>query len=105
QTQDLRMQQVTTQDGVDLPAVNAILNYRVLNPLKAMTAVDDYRETTFAIAMARVRNTVSNHTLKDFLDTEDIQEKNLAINGEGKYQFKELEDIGTKNGRPIYYKS
>tara|TARA_Y100000034_G_C6899727_1_gene415663 strand:+ start:2538 stop:3428 length:891 start_codon:yes stop_codon:yes gene_type:complete len=67
QTQDLESQDVSTNDPLQLDEVDATIDYRVVDPVKAMTKSVDYRLTTFQKAMGRVIGFVGSKSLDDLL--------------------------------------
>jgi regulator of protease activity HflC (stomatin/prohibitin superfamily) len=75
-TLDIPAQEVITRDNVTVK-VNAILFFRVLDPDKAIVAVEDYRRATFNIAQTTLRNVLGQSELDDLLANRDVINQKL----------------------------
>ena len=65
-TLDLEPQDVITKDNVTI-SVNAVLYFRVIDPLKAVVAIQDYFFATNRIAEGTLRATLGQHELDELL--------------------------------------
>lgn len=71
QTLEITPQDVITQDNVSVH-VEAIANYRVTNPLKAIIEVDDIDETIEQYAQTALRRVIGSHKLDDLISKQDM---------------------------------
>jgi regulator of protease activity HflC (stomatin/prohibitin superfamily) len=69
-TLDLEPQDVITKDNVTI-SVNAVLYFRVVDPLKAVVAIQDYFFATNRIAEGTLRATLGQHELDELLSHRD----------------------------------
>ena len=71
-TLDVPTQEAITADNVTVK-VNAVVYFRVLDPVDAVIQVEDYRRATWQIAQTSLRNVIGQHALDQLLqDREDI---------------------------------
>jgi regulator of protease activity HflC (stomatin/prohibitin superfamily) len=75
-TLDVPAQEVITRDNVTVK-VNAIVFFRVLDPNKAIVAVEDYRRATFNISQTTLRNVLGQSELDDLLANRDVINQKL----------------------------
>ncbi len=64
-------QEVITRDNVTVK-VDAVVFFWVLDPNKAIVAVEDYRQATFNIAQTTLRNVLGQSELDDLLARRDV---------------------------------
>jgi regulator of protease activity HflC (stomatin/prohibitin superfamily) len=69
-TLDVPPQDIITNDNVSVK-VNAVIYYRVLNPIKAVTEIEDYNFATSQISQTTLRSVVGQVTLDDLLSQRD----------------------------------
>lgn len=69
-TMDVPPQDVITEDNVSVK-VNAVVYFRVLEPIKAITAVEDFYFATSQIAQTTLRNVVGQSQLDGLLSKRD----------------------------------
>lgn len=67
---DVPPQDIITRDNVSVK-VNAVLYFRVVEPNKAITEVDDYLYATSQLAQTTLRSTLGNSELDDLLSNRD----------------------------------
>ena len=84
-TADIPPQDLITQDNVTI-RVEAAVFYRVVDPIKAVIAIRDYRQAIMRIAQTTLRATLGQHELDDLLANQH------AINE----QLKEIIDTATE---------
>lgn len=77
-TLDLEPQDVITKDNVTL-SVNAVLYFRVVDPLKAVVAIQDYFFATNRIAEGTLRSTLGQHELDELLSHRDRINEQLQV--------------------------
>ena len=65
-TMDIPPQDVMSGDSVTLK-VNAVLNFRIVDPIKAIINVENYLYATTQLAQTHLRSTLGEHTLDDIL--------------------------------------
>jgi len=70
QTCDVSGQEIMTADKVTL-RLNALVNYRVVDPVKAVTGVDDYRQALYREAQLALRATIGTRELDVLLSDKD----------------------------------
>ncbi len=71
-TLDVPSQEAITKDNVTVK-VNAVVYFRVLDPVSAIIQVEDYRRATWQIAQTSLRNVIGQSSLDQLLqDREDI---------------------------------
>ena len=74
-TLDVPAQEAITGDNVTVK-VNAVVYFRVLDPVDAIIQVEDYRRATWQIAQTSLRNVIGQSTLDQLLqDREQINER------------------------------
>ena len=74
-TLDVPAQEAITGDNVTVK-VNAVVYFRVLDPVDAIIQVEDYRRATWQIAQTSLRNVIGQSTLDQLLqDREEINER------------------------------
>ncbi len=74
-TLDVPAQEAITSDNVTVK-VNAVVYFRVLDPVDAIVQVEDYRRATWQIAQTSLRNVIGQSQLDQLLsDREKINEK------------------------------
>lgn len=69
-TLDVPPQDIITNDNVSVK-VNAVVYYRILEPIKAVTEIEDYCFATSQIAQTTLRSVVGQVTLDDLLSQRD----------------------------------
>ena len=69
-------QEVVTRDNVTL-RVDAVAYIRVVDPVRALLDVDDYRYATYAAAQTAIRSTIGRFDLDDLLAERDEVDKEL----------------------------
>ena len=69
-TLDVPPQDIITKDNVSVK-LNAVVYYRVLDPIKAITAVEDYEFATSQISQTTLRSVVGQSELDDLLSSRD----------------------------------
>ncbi|MBV8304315.1 MAG: slipin family protein, partial [Acidimicrobiia bacterium] len=77
-TLDLEPQDVITKDNVTI-SVNAVLYFRVVDPVNAVVAIQDYRFATNRIAEGTLRATLGQHELDELLVHRDRINQQLQI--------------------------
>lgn len=85
-TEDLPVQNVMTEGGVELPNVDATLDYQVVDPVKALVEAEDYRKTTYEFAKKVVTNRVGRLSLSS-LENLTAEETNLLFGTDGKVEY------------------
>ena len=74
-TLDVPAQEAITQDNVTV-RVNAVVYFRVINPVDAIVQVEDYRRATWQIAQTSLRNVIGQSSLDKILqDREEINDR------------------------------
>src|SRR5688572_28160613 len=81
-TMDIPPQDIITRDNVTV-RVNAVTYFRVLDPLRAILEIEDYRFATSQIAQTTLRSNIGQATLDELLTNRDEinQELRLIIDG------------------------
>jgi regulator of protease activity HflC (stomatin/prohibitin superfamily) len=77
-TLDLEPQDVITKDNVTI-SVNAVLYFKVVDPLKAVVAIQDYLFATNRIAEGTLRATLGQHELDELLTHRDRINEQLQV--------------------------
>jgi len=77
-TLDLEPQDVITKDNVTI-SVNAVLYFRVVEPVKAVVAIQDYFFATNRIAEGTLRATLGQHELDELLTHRDRINEQLQV--------------------------
>jgi len=75
-TMDIPPQDVITKDNVSVK-VNAVLYFRVMDPSKAITEVEDYLYATSQLAQTTLRSVLGGHELDEMLAERDKINANL----------------------------
>jgi len=70
-TVDIEPQETVTADSVTI-RVNAVLYYRIIDPNKAITRVENYQMAVYQTAMTTLRNVVGQNILDDILQKRDL---------------------------------
>ena len=70
-TVDIEPQETVTADSVTI-RVNAVLYYRIIDPNKAITKVENYQMAVYQTAMTSLRNVVGQNILDDILQKRDL---------------------------------
>ncbi len=69
-TVDVESQETITTDSVTVK-VNAVLWYRVTEPIKAIVEVADYRSAVYQVSLTSLRNIIGQHKLDEVLSARD----------------------------------
>jgi regulator of protease activity HflC (stomatin/prohibitin superfamily) len=69
-TVDVEPQETVTADSVTVK-VNAVLFYRILDPIKAINKVENYQLAVYQAALTTLRNVVGQNILDDVLQSRD----------------------------------
>ncbi len=69
-TVNIEQQETITRDSVTVK-VNAVLWYRITDPLKAVVEVENYRTAVYAMALTGLRNIIGQHMLDEVLKERD----------------------------------
>ncbi len=69
-TVDIAPQEAVTADSVTIK-INAVLYYRIIDPMKAISRVENYQMAVYQASMTTLRNIVGQHTLDDMLQGRD----------------------------------
>lgn len=69
-TVNIEPQETVTADSVTI-RVNAVLYYRILDPLKAIVKVENYQMAVYQTALTTLRNVVGQNMLDDVLQNRD----------------------------------
>ncbi|MHC1599429.1 MAG: slipin family protein [Candidatus Methanospirareceae archaeon] len=75
---DVPPQELITKDNVTTK-VNAVVYYRVLDPEKAVTAVEQYQYATSQIALTTIRSVIGQAELDELLAERDKLNKRLQV--------------------------
>ncbi|MCZ6820113.1 MAG: slipin family protein [Calditrichaeota bacterium] len=73
---DIPSQDVITKDNVSVK-VNAVLYFRVMNPSKAITEVEDFLYATSQLAQTTLRSVLGGHELDEMLASRETINSNL----------------------------
>jgi regulator of protease activity HflC (stomatin/prohibitin superfamily) len=76
QTTDVPPQDVITRDNVSL-IVNAVILYRVVDPIKAINNVESYLESTYQYAQTTLRSVLGSVELDDVLSERETLNKRI----------------------------
>jgi len=74
---------VMTKGLVELPEVRAALDYRIFDPLLALTEIGDFKETTRAEAIDRIRSVINRYSLREFNEDLPLELMDLSKVGYG----------------------
>ena len=78
-TLDVPSQEAITQDNVTV-RVNAVVYFRVIDPVRSVVDVEDYRKATWQIAQTSLRNVIGQSSLDKILqDREEINDRLQSI--------------------------
>ena len=77
-TLDLEPQDVITKDNVTI-SVNAVLYFKVIDPVKAVVAIQDYFFATNRIAEGTLRSILGQHELDELLSHRDRINEQLQV--------------------------
>ncbi len=69
-TVDIAPQEAVTADSVTIK-INAVLYYRIIDPMKAINKVENYQMAVYQASMTTLRNIVGQHNLDDMLKSRD----------------------------------
>ena len=69
-TVNIEPQETVTADSVTI-RVNAVLYYRIIDPVKAINRVESYEMAVYQVAMTTLRNVVGQNILDDVLQNRD----------------------------------
>jgi regulator of protease activity HflC (stomatin/prohibitin superfamily) len=69
-TVNIEPQETVTADSVTI-RVNAVLYYRILDPVKAINRVENYEMAVYQVALTTLRNVVGQNILDDVLQNRD----------------------------------
>jgi regulator of protease activity HflC (stomatin/prohibitin superfamily) len=69
-TVDIAPQEAVTADSVTIK-INAVLYYRIIDPMRAINRVENYQMAVYQAAMTTLRNVVGQHNLDDLLKGRD----------------------------------
>jgi regulator of protease activity HflC (stomatin/prohibitin superfamily) len=69
-TVDIAPQEAVTADSVTIK-INAVLYYRIIDPMKAISRVENYQVAVYQASMTTLRNIVGQHSLDDMLQGRD----------------------------------
>ncbi len=69
-TVDIAPQEAVTSDSVTIK-INAVLYYRIIDPMKAISRVENYQMAVYQASMTTLRNIVGQHSLDDMLQGRD----------------------------------
>jgi regulator of protease activity HflC (stomatin/prohibitin superfamily) len=75
-TLDIPAQEAITRDNVTLK-VNAVAYYRIVDPARAIVAVEDFRRATFQIAQTSLRSVLGQSDLDELLIHRDVINQKL----------------------------
>jgi regulator of protease activity HflC (stomatin/prohibitin superfamily) len=75
-TTDVPPQDVVTKDNVSI-AVNAVILFRVVDPIKAINNVESYLESTFQYAQTTLRSVLGSAELDDVLSEREVLNKKI----------------------------
>ena len=69
-TVDVEQQETITRDSVTIK-VNAVVWYRIVDPVLSVVAVANYRSAVYQIALTTLRNVIGQHDLDEMLKERD----------------------------------
>jgi regulator of protease activity HflC (stomatin/prohibitin superfamily) len=69
-TVDIEPQDAITRDSVTVQ-VNAVLYYRIVDPMKAVISVENYLSAVYQAALTTLRNIIGQHDLDELLKSRD----------------------------------
>jgi regulator of protease activity HflC (stomatin/prohibitin superfamily) len=70
-TEDIQPQESMTRDNVTI-GVNAVLYYKITDPIKAVNEVEHYGFATIRAAQTTLRNVIGQYKLDDLLKSRDV---------------------------------
>jgi regulator of protease activity HflC (stomatin/prohibitin superfamily) len=104
-TMDIPPQDIITRDNVTVK-VNAVTYFRVLDPLRAILEIEDYRFATSQIAQTTLRSNIGQATLDELLTNRDEINQNLQQTIDAltdpwgvKVALVEVKDVSGRRGR------
>jgi regulator of protease activity HflC (stomatin/prohibitin superfamily) len=65
-TAEVEQQETITKDSVTIK-VNAVLWYKIIDPAKAIVAIENFRAAVYQIALTSLRNIIGQHVLDEVL--------------------------------------
>jgi regulator of protease activity HflC (stomatin/prohibitin superfamily) len=77
-TLDVPSQEVITKDNVTVK-VNAVAYFRVVDPSRAIVAVEDFRRATYQIAQTSLRSVLGQSEMDELLTHRDMINQKLAV--------------------------
>lgn len=77
-TLDVPAQEAITADNVTVK-VNAVVYFRVLNPVDAIIQIEDYRRATWQIAQTSLRNVIGQSTMDELLQNREELNEQLQV--------------------------
>lgn len=69
-TVDIERQETVSKDSVTIK-VNAVLWFRIVDPERAINAVEDYHSAVYQVALTSLRNIIGQHDLDEVLKARD----------------------------------
>ncbi|MEO8002552.1 MAG: slipin family protein [Arenimonas sp.] len=75
-TVDIERQETVSRDSVTIK-VNAVLWFRIIDPERAINAVEDYNTAVYQVALTGLRNIIGQHDLDEVLKSRD--QINIAL--------------------------
>ncbi len=75
-TVDIERQETVSKDSVTIK-VNAVLWFRIVDPERAINAVEDYHSAVYQVALTSLRNIIGQHDLDEVLKSRDQINKTL----------------------------
>ncbi len=69
-TVDVEQQETITRDSVTIK-VNAVVWYRIVDPVRSVVAVANYRSAVYQVALTTLRNVIGQHDLDEVLQQRD----------------------------------
>lgn len=77
-TLDVPAQEAITADNVTVK-VNAVVYFEVVDPVRAVIRIEDYRRATWQIAQTSLRNVIGQSTLDEILQNREEINKSLQV--------------------------
>ena len=75
-TVSVEPQETITKDSVTIK-VNAVLWYKIVDPEKAIIAVESYKNAVYQVAQTTLRNIIGQHVLDEVLKSRDVINQTL----------------------------
>lgn len=79
---DVPPQEILTKDSVTI-AVDAVVYYRISNPMISVVNVEDASRSTRLLAQTTLRNILGTKTLSEILTDREIVAHNMQVNMKG----------------------